>query len=347
MFETLFGTEIPLAIGLCLAFLIVLGLIGAVAWAPPMFGKRRGSGSGQSRLSIIDSVSVDKHRRLILIRRDNVEHLLLIGGPTDVVIELNMLHATVAPLEVPVTRSSAAAELRPRVIPQLDKGSRPLLTEPAAMPRPVPQIEPMPQEPAAGQLRAQAETSTRLQRDTLAALANELSSRPPAPRKNSATVARPHPIEPRSELRTASELRPEADPELRSEPDPESQPEHRVEPQPEPPMEAPQPARAAAAETASTADEDLAELARLLEVKLRKPNVPVTARPSAALAPLAPPPQRAPAAEAVPTSPSPVRAQPPSEPKPPRTAAKPSQAMTSGDSLEQQLASLLGRVNKN
>lgn len=39
------------------------------------------------RLSVIDAAVVDTRRRVVLIRRDNVEHLVLIGGPTDVVIE--------------------------------------------------------------------------------------------------------------------------------------------------------------------------------------------------------------------------------------------------------------------
>ena len=36
---------------------------------------------------MIDAATVDGRRRLILIRRDNTEHLMMIGGPTDVVIE--------------------------------------------------------------------------------------------------------------------------------------------------------------------------------------------------------------------------------------------------------------------
>jgi hypothetical protein len=36
---------------------------------------------------------VDGRRHLILIRRDNVEHLLMIGGPTDVVVEPSIVHA--------------------------------------------------------------------------------------------------------------------------------------------------------------------------------------------------------------------------------------------------------------
>ncbi len=88
MFETLFGAEMPLAVRFFLAFLIVLGLIGATAWAVRRFGAGRLGASTrgrQPRLAVIDYASVDGRRRLILVRRDNVEHLLMIGGPTDVV----------------------------------------------------------------------------------------------------------------------------------------------------------------------------------------------------------------------------------------------------------------------
>ena len=42
---------------------------------------------------MIDAAAVDGRRRLVLIRRDNVEHLLMIGGPTDVVVEPNIVRA--------------------------------------------------------------------------------------------------------------------------------------------------------------------------------------------------------------------------------------------------------------
>jgi hypothetical protein len=40
-----------------------------------------------NRLSISEYYEIDKSRRLVLVRRDEVEHLLLIGGNQDVVIE--------------------------------------------------------------------------------------------------------------------------------------------------------------------------------------------------------------------------------------------------------------------
>jgi len=39
------------------------------------------------RLALVDAMAIDSRRRLVLVRRDNVEHLVLIGGPTDTVIE--------------------------------------------------------------------------------------------------------------------------------------------------------------------------------------------------------------------------------------------------------------------
>ncbi|MGU3576744.1 hypothetical protein ACLBWZ_14500 [Brucellaceae bacterium C25G] len=42
------------------------------------------------RLSVVDAAMVDDQRKLVLVRRDDVEHLILIGGPTDVVVEHNI-----------------------------------------------------------------------------------------------------------------------------------------------------------------------------------------------------------------------------------------------------------------
>jgi len=39
------------------------------------------------RLAVMEQAHVDRMRRLVLIRRDDVEHLIMTGGPVDVVIE--------------------------------------------------------------------------------------------------------------------------------------------------------------------------------------------------------------------------------------------------------------------
>lgn len=41
----------------------------------------------ERRLEIMEQSALDGRRRLVLIRRDNIEHLIMTGGPVDVVIE--------------------------------------------------------------------------------------------------------------------------------------------------------------------------------------------------------------------------------------------------------------------
>ena len=80
------------------AFVVVLGLIGLAAWLVRRFaGNRLGANTQRGRmprLAVIDAAAVDGRRRLVLVRRDNIEHLLMIGGPTDIVVESNIVRAT-------------------------------------------------------------------------------------------------------------------------------------------------------------------------------------------------------------------------------------------------------------
>ena len=67
----------------------------------------------QSRLTIIDAADVGGRRKLVLIRRDNLEHLVMIGGPSDVLIKSNIARAgasrEVAPPPFPARRRHTAA----------------------------------------------------------------------------------------------------------------------------------------------------------------------------------------------------------------------------------------------
>jgi flagellar protein FliO/FliZ len=45
------------------------------------------------RLGTVDAFDLDRQRQLVIVRRDNVEHLLMIGGPNDVVIESDIIRA--------------------------------------------------------------------------------------------------------------------------------------------------------------------------------------------------------------------------------------------------------------
>lgn len=60
----------------------------------------------ERRLEVVDYANVDSRRKLVLIRRDDVEHLLMTGGPVDVVIETGIAAsqkrvADVAPVRPP------------------------------------------------------------------------------------------------------------------------------------------------------------------------------------------------------------------------------------------------------
>lgn len=79
-------------------FILLFALILLVIVVVFSLIKRLGGGSFNAgnrgrapRLSVMDAAPVDSRRKLVLVRRDDVEHLLLIGGPTDVVVEQNIV----------------------------------------------------------------------------------------------------------------------------------------------------------------------------------------------------------------------------------------------------------------
>lgn len=101
------GTAINLVlITLALAFLLIV-----IVW---IFRKMTGTAARRAmrsrvpRLSITDSTTVDEKRYLVMVRRDNVEHLLLIGGANDLVVESNIVRAQAA--QKPVSSSQAAVK---------------------------------------------------------------------------------------------------------------------------------------------------------------------------------------------------------------------------------------------
>lgn len=86
---SVFGGSENTVITAVLALGIVLVLIVLGVWALKVFFKASTNiGRGRNRrLSVIDSVTVDSRRQLLIVRRDQVEHLILTGGPQDLVLE--------------------------------------------------------------------------------------------------------------------------------------------------------------------------------------------------------------------------------------------------------------------
>jgi flagellar protein FliO/FliZ len=70
------------------------------------------------RLGVVEHASVDGKRRLILVRRDNVEHLIMTGGPVDVVIETGIMPQSV-PSSVEHDLAALTDEPFPRTPPGL------------------------------------------------------------------------------------------------------------------------------------------------------------------------------------------------------------------------------------
>ena len=71
------------------ALVLVLGLIMGLLWllrrigVPGMVPTRQAN----RRLSVVESLALDARRRLVLVRRDGQEHLLLLGHAADLVVE--------------------------------------------------------------------------------------------------------------------------------------------------------------------------------------------------------------------------------------------------------------------
>lgn len=95
-----------------LALVFVIGLIGLLAILIRRFGGRStqflSSRMGRSRrLSIVETLPIDARRRLVLVRRDDKEHLVLLGASQELLIE-NEIPAEAPVQETPERRPLAS-----------------------------------------------------------------------------------------------------------------------------------------------------------------------------------------------------------------------------------------------
>jgi hypothetical protein len=277
------------------------------------------------RLAVIDAAAVDGRRRLVLVRRDNIEHLLMIGGPSDVVVETNIVRAMPARDALP-QRAPGVEAPPPRIAPMPDTAweGEPARTDmfdhvEPAMPEPPPRpARPSFADEARRRAPAMPPPPPMERTDPLADFAppplggrSEPRAEPLPPR-----MPRGEPAMPRSEPMPRGEapIMPRSEPMMpRPTRSPVEAPKAPVRERvivPPPPPPAPPPA--------SAADQNLAEMAQRLEAALRRPpgdNVAPPVQPEA-------PPAR-PARNEAPPSPAPQK--------------------TSFENLEDEMASLLGR----
>ncbi|KQU99946.1 hypothetical protein ASD12_19540 [Mesorhizobium sp. Root102] len=137
------------ALVLLVIVLVIVKLVRNLTFGTFVAGGR----NRKTRLAVMDATAVDSHRRLVLVRRDDIEHLLLIGGPTDVVVERDIrLSALRRPAltgdgglqPVPAAAAPAARPRPQQPAPPLARQApapQPVSTAPPARPR---QIAPAP-----------------------------------------------------------------------------------------------------------------------------------------------------------------------------------------------------------
>lgn len=76
--------------GLIAAAIAARGYLSGIPALSGVFGP-----TPDRRLDVVEHAAVDNRRRLVLVRRDNVEHLIMTGGPVDVVIETGIVQRAV------------------------------------------------------------------------------------------------------------------------------------------------------------------------------------------------------------------------------------------------------------
>jgi flagellar protein FliO/FliZ len=309
------------------AFVAVLALIGLAAWLVRRFaGNRLGANTNRSRmprLAVIDAAAVDGRRRLVLVRRDNIEHLLMIGGPTDIVVEPNIVRAMAGRDQMPSRPAIGGAEPQLRVAPLPDAGNWADHDSPRAdgLDHPEPQMPEPPPRPArpsfADEVRrpTPAISERRSDRaDPLAGFTPEPIGGRPEPRPELRGEAMPSRVTSRNEPVIPRPPRPSEAPKP-----PIRAPERAVAPPPPPPP--------APAPELSSADQNLAEMAQRLEAALRRPAG--EPEPRVGAPPVAPEP---------PLGRSTPRSEPPAPPSVPAPSTK-----SGFENLEDEMASLLGR----
>ena len=195
-----------------IAALIVLAIVYRLTFARRLHVP--GGRTRQPRLGLVDAFSLDGQRQLVLIRRDNIEHLVMIGGPNDVLVESQINRAVVparesnqaSPLLVPSTpvrrTEVAALPASPAVAEPPPKVAAKVSAPPPPAPAPVPAAPaaptvapPIPKPPAPVQAPAPVSDQPAVPIQAPAPEPARSASAPPAATQ-AAEPARPAPANP-------------------------------------------------------------------------------------------------------------------------------------------------------
>ncbi|MCA0049149.1 flagellar biosynthetic protein FliO [Mesorhizobium sp. B283B1A] len=129
------------ALILLVIVLVIIRLVRNLTFGTFVAGGR----NRKTRLAVMDATAVDSHRRLVLVRRDDIEHLLLIGGPTDVVVERDIRLA--APRRPALTGDGGLQPVPATAAPAKPRPPQPAPAPPRQAPAPQPVTAAMPARP--------------------------------------------------------------------------------------------------------------------------------------------------------------------------------------------------------
>jgi flagellar biogenesis protein FliO len=133
----LFGGSESAVLNSAFALGIVLVLIVLGLWALKLLTNATGRmAATRHRLVVVDKAQVDGKRQVVIIRRDDVEHVIMTGGPTDLVIESGV---SVTPSPVPPRRAAPAQAASAQSAPQQTHAAEQVVAPPPPAPEhPVP-----------------------------------------------------------------------------------------------------------------------------------------------------------------------------------------------------------------
>ena len=124
---------VAFALLLLFVFLAIVRLLGRLRGGTFVLGGR----NRRTRLAVMDATAIDSRRRLVLVRRDDVEHLILIGGPTDVVVEQD-IHLVPKSARNTEPRSAPEPAAAPAIAPRPSTPSSYTPSRPIPPPAPAP-----------------------------------------------------------------------------------------------------------------------------------------------------------------------------------------------------------------
>ncbi len=137
MFKNMFGDGGASGVTQVLVSLLVVLVLAALIifliryLSNSQLGQKMARGR-QPRLSIVEATNMDGRRKLVIIRRDHVEHLIMIGGPNDVLIETGFQRTQNLAPQAPITQPDDKPTERALALPV-----RPSIRPPAAPATPV------------------------------------------------------------------------------------------------------------------------------------------------------------------------------------------------------------------